>query len=298
MATNPMQKKARNAFLLGVILTMIIVLIAAAAFYFLVYKKGTITTSSNEKIVYAYRLTQDVKFGGDITSAMVEPVTVSEKVAPVGTFNSKVQSGNKWTDQSYIPNKAKVDLKAGTILSSEVTYTEEVGNDVRLAEYNMITLPTTLQIGDTIDIRLKLGNGQDFVVISQKQVKSILGNTVGMNLSESEILMMNSAIVEAYVMKSANLYAIQYIDGSQKEATKTYVPTEAVQNLINVDSNIVTTAKNELTSKFINGVRANIESEKQNYADAEKENIEAGFTTQIENAKKAREAYLTGVTTY
>ena len=123
MATNPMAKKARNSFLLGVMLMLIISLIAGLAFYFLVYKQGTIT-SGDEKIVYAYRLTKDVKYGEEITSAMVEPVTISEKVAPVGTFNSKVQSGKKWIDQSFMPGyKAKIDLKLPEGLDNIIVHT-------------------------------------------------------------------------------------------------------------------------------------------------------------------------------
>lgn len=292
MATNPMAKKARNSFLLGVMLMLIISLIAGLAFYFLVYKKGAIT-SGDEKIVYAFRLTKDVKYGEEITSAMVEPVTISEKVAPAGTFNSKVQSGKKWIDQGFMPGyKAKVDLKAGTILGTTVTYSEELDNDIRLTEYNMITLPTTLSVGDTIDIRMSLGSGADLVVVSKKQVKNIFGNTITLNLSENEILLMNSAIVEAYLSNTANIYAIQYIDaGMQKEATGTYVPSSSVRELIASDPNIVTTAKNSFTQ----ALRDLVTNELSN---GDAANLESGIKTQIENARKAREAYLNGLLTY
>ena len=292
MATNPMVKRARNSFLLGVVLMLIIALIAALAFYFLVYKKGTVT-SGDDKIVYAFRLTQDVKYGQEITASMVEPVTISAKVAPAGTFNSKVQSGNKWVDQGFMGGyKARVDLKAGTILGSSLTYTEDIDNDLRIVEYNMITLPTTLNIGDTIDIRMSLGSGADLIVVSKKEVKDIFGNTITLNLSEAEILLMNSAIVEAYTTNTANIYAIQYIDAViQEQATGTYVPSPEVRDLITRDPNIVTKAKNEFTQASRDLVTSELSK-------GDEANKEAGIKTQIENAKKAREAYLNGLLTY
>lgn len=292
MATNPMARKARNSFLLGVVLMLIIALIAALAFYFLVYKKGAIT-SGDDKIVYAFRLTQDVKYGQEISSTMVEPVTVSEKVAPVGTFNSKIQSGKKWVEQGFpYGYKAKVDLKAGTILGSSLTYTEDIDKDLRVVEYNMVTLPTTLAVGDTIDIRMSLGSGADLIVISKKEVKNIFGNTITLNLSEAEILLMNSAIVEAYMTNTANLYAIQYIDAViQEEATGTYVPSAEVRDLIARDPNIVTRAQNDYTQASRDLVTNEISK-------GDAANLEEGLKTQIENAKKAREAYLNGLLTY
>ena len=120
----------------------------------------------------------------------------------------------------------------------------------------MLILPTTIAEGDYIDIRLTFPNGQNLIVISKKQVKSLLGDTIGLELSEGEILTMESAIVESYIMTASKLYAIQYVEpGNQEAAIKTYEPTEAVKNLINADSNITSEAKQALTDRYINGIR-------------------------------------------
>ncbi len=69
------------------------------------------------------------------------------------------------------PTVAKVDLKANTILTTSViAKSDEISTDsLRYVEYNMITIPVTLNIGDYIDIRLRLPNGQDLIVVSKKR---------------------------------------------------------------------------------------------------------------------------------
>lgn len=63
-------------------------------------------------------------------------------------------------------------------------------------------------------------------------------------MSEADIVMLNSAIVESYIMKASNIYIAKYVEpGMQEKAANTYVPTAEVIRLIETDSNIVSTAK-------------------------------------------------------
>lgn len=43
--------------------------------------------------------------------------------------------------------------------------------DIRKQEYNTIILPTQIQSGDYIDVRLRLSNGVDYIVVSKKKLK-------------------------------------------------------------------------------------------------------------------------------
>lgn len=257
-------------------------------------------------LTYVYKLKSNIEAGHEITSANVESVMVTSKAVPSDAFASKTKSTNSkgketWTDKGFPGGyKAKVDLKAGTVLSAGLVYEgEELTSDVRYVEYNMLALPTTVTEGEFVDIRLKLSNGQDLIVVSKKEIKSILGATIGLELSEGEILMMESAIVEAYVMSASKLYVTQYVEpGIQEAAKNTYVPTQAVQALIAADGNIVDTAKEALTREFSENKRAWINNELSNYSGNETENIETKLKEEIENAKAAREAYLSGLTSY
>jgi len=314
MVANPMQRKARNSFLLGMVITLIICVIIGVLLYLSLSGQEKEKQQEEGVLTYAYRLKTDVKSGEEITLDKVESVLVTEKAVPLGAFPSKTKVTNSkgketWVDSAFpVGYKSKLDLSQGTILSYDLIYEgEELTNDLRYVEYNMLVLPTTIMEGDYIDIRLTLPNGQDLIVISKKEVKSILGDTIGLELSEGEILMMESAIVEAYIMTASKLYAIQYIEpGIQEAAIKTYVPTNEVVNLISVNSNITADAKKALINRFIKGEDGTIESGERGYinsarnpyAASAQSNIEAGVQEQIENARAAREAYLSGLTSY
>lgn len=341
MAINPMQKKARNAFLGGIVLMLVVTLIIGGVLYYLYAQNKKKEEEARGKEIKAFVLNQDVKSGQVITSDMLTQISVYANMKPVnyvdpsvldnfqlqdgdgnvvntdkngemyiGTGSSKQtieydaanntyyteKNGEKEKAEIYkVPTIAKVEMKANTVLTTDLIAKSDAitTNDLRLAEYNMLTLPVTLQIGDYIDIRVSLGNGQDFIVVSKKQIMDIQGTTISLYLNEGEILMMNSAIVESYIIKSSNLYAIKYVEaGIQEAATKTYTPTQEVQNLIAADENIIATAKTALQSKFQTGVRSYFDTEKSNYAESEEANIAAGIQAQIEAAKKARENYL------
>ncbi len=299
MVSNPMQKKVRNYFLLGVLITLITCLIIFALVYFLLIDKDS--EELGEEII-AYVLNQDVESGGTITSSMLSQITVYSSMVPSNYIDVSTLSQLQSQSESG-EVVAKVAMTANTVLTSELVTSSDavITSDVRYVEYNMLTLPTTLAVGDYIDIRLTLPNGQDLIVVSKKEVQSILGNTIGLEMAEEDILMMESAIVEAYIMSSAKLYVIQYVEpGNQDAAVTTYVPTEAVQALIEADANIVDTARTVLLERFEanSSERSLINSEKNNYSTESKENLEEGIQEEIDNAKAAREAYLSGLTSY
>lgn len=308
MVSNPMQKKARNSFLLGMVITLVVCIIIGLLFYMIISKQNKNKEAEEGTLTYVYKLKSDVEAGHEITVASVESVMVTSKAVPSDAFASKTKTTSSkgketWTDKGFPGGyKAKVDLKAGTVLSAGVVYEgKKLTSDVRYVEYNMLALPTTVNIGEFVDIRLKLPNGQDLIVVSKKEVKSILGATIGIELSEDEILMMESAIVEAYVMGASKLYLTQYIEPGIQEASKnTYVPTEAVQKLIAADENIVDTAREALVADFNSnsGAREWVNSDRSRYIEEETENIETRLKEEIENAKAAREAYLSGLTSY
>lgn len=365
MVANPMQKRARNSFLLGMVITLVVCLILFALFYFLIINKDKKEEEERGGEVIAYVLNQDVKSGQTITSSMLTQITVYSNMIPSnyitgdivnslmaqdiagnvlystyvkdeeimyievneeagegyetvgnkenGKVKIKIQrdsSGyyrNKSGEKEYIefydvPVIAKIDMKKNTVLTSNfISKSNQVRtDDVRYVEYNMLTLPTTIEVGDYVDIRLTIPTGEDMIVVSKREVKSLLGNTIGLELTEGDIVMMESAIVEAYKMSSAKLYAIQYAEpGTQNAAVKTYIPTKAVQELIKADNNIVEEAKQRLTNRFNDNLRSWTDSAYSGRTDEEiKQSLETGIKEEIENAKAAREAYLSGLTSY
>ncbi len=294
MAVNPMQKKARNSFLLGMIITLVVCAIIGVILYIAVI--GPENKASKEKgtATKAYALNRDVKSGQEITADMLSTINTYSNLIPQNYIDSTIVA-NVGNGKKVI---AKVDLYKNTILTASTVTTEEntVTKDVRTMEYNMLTLPINLTIGDYVDIRITFPDGQDFIVIAKKEIKNIQGNTVTFDMSEADIVMLNSAIVESYIMKASNIYIAKYVEpGMQEKAANTYVPTAEVIRLIETDSNIVSTAKNELTSRFDANIRNQMNSTVNQYSEQGLTNVEEGIQKQIEDAKKAREEYLSSL---
>lgn len=247
MAMNPMQRKANNSFLLGILITLVI---TGAIIAFLIFQVLNLNTEIEEiqaHTVNAYIVIDEIKSGTEITTAQVQRVELNMDInVDTSTLYTTIPAGLM----------AKVDLNPGTVMTTDLTYENEpLTSDVRTVEYNVITLPSQLTTGEYIDIRLRTPDGRNLIVVSHKEVTipNIAGvdstNCIWLDLSEEEILMMSSAIVEAYKMNGAMLYATRYVEpGIQEAATVTYVPNDETRALIERDPNIVEEAKNALLS--------------------------------------------------
>ena len=227
---------------------------------------------------------------------MFTPISTYQSMVPQNYINS-ANVANLDGNKALI---AKIDMSKNTVVTTNSVVTEDqtVTNDIRTMEYNMFTLPINVDIGDFVDIRITFPNGQDYIIASKKEIKNIQGNTITFELPEQDILMLNSAIVESYIMTASNIYIAKYVEpGLQEKATNTYTPTAEVVKLIASDSNIVSSAKKELAEKFNTDLRNNdMNSSSSQYSENALTNVEAGLKQQIENAQKAREQYLTGLT--
>ena len=137
--------------------------------------------------------------------------------------------------------------------------------------------------------------------IKEQFIEKLLGDING--LTEDEILMINSAIVEAYQITGSRLYAVEYSEpGFQDAAIETYAPTENVVNLINVNENIVEEAKNALLNKinpsegYYNSQRQNTNSHKNGLETDELDSsVEAGNEQENEAISTARDEFVTAL---
>ena len=290
MAMNPMQKKARTSFLLGMLLMFVI---AAIIIAFLVLQL-TKTKKEEESIVYkeVYIVSQEIKSGGTINGNF-EIKKVDSTLVP----DNAITSDNS---VEYINDiaTARIILSKGTVLTPEMISKDgkQETSDVRLQEYNMVILPTYLSAGDYIDIRLRLPSGEDYIVISKKQVEDTNEDTVWVKVSEDEILTMSNAIVEAYIMKGSLLYATTYSDaGMQQQSTPTYVARNSVINLMNADPNIADTARKALAARYTETARAQrdvINQATNNYSDDALSNVEESLEEENEKQQTARQEYI------
>ena len=355
MATNPMQRKARNSFLLGVLVTLVLAgaIIALLILQLKNYKEKEAEEQANSVKIWV--LSQDVISGQIITTDMLTQQITNKKLVPsnaigdlsilsnyalsdkegnevITEYKNNVatlylskngtkyeiktengtgsyyieRSGNKeYIELSEDPIIAKVNLNKNSIITIDTICksNEKTTDDLRKQEYNMLVLPTQLETGEYVDIRLALPSGQDYIVVSKKQVEipQINGidsaDTVWMKLTEDEIITMNNAIVEAYRMIGSKLYATTYTEaGIQSAATPTYVPTGEVMQLIQDNPNIVQIAKNTLISRYMANqgtVRSNVINPLINSNGQEGEgNLKTKVEESITNSKESRKEYL------
>ena len=312
MAMNPMQRKANNSFLLGILITLLITGVIIAFLILQISKLNSEMEAASAHTVYAYVVVDTIQSGTDITSDKVQGVEVNLSVAAdTSTFYSaqtRDAEGNPAADSAgaLLPTgiKAKVNLNPGTILTTDLTYENEpIRNDLRSEEFNVITLPSQLQAGEYIDIRLRMPDGRNVIVVSHKEVTipNLAGvdseNCILMDLTEEETLMMSCAIVESYKMNGAKLYATRYVEpGIQEAATVTYVPNDETKALIERDPNIVQEAKNELLTVLNSNsalVRPGINSAINNEDAAD--NVIEKTEDEITSLKEERELYIESI---
>ncbi len=296
MTMNPMQKKARTSFLLGVLITLVI---AAIVIAFLILQISKMK-KEQESIVYrtVYVLSQDVT-SGDNLDGKAKLMKVESTYAPNNAITTENQS-------SYIKegSTVKISVRAGTVLTTDMVNVEgkEKTADVRTQEYNMVILPSQLEKGETVDIRLRLPSGEDYIVLSKKYVKQTDSETIWIDVSEEEILTMSNAVVEAYRMEGSLLYATTYIDaGLQNAATPTYIVSQEVISLMNSNPNITVTAMNALSQRYTEAARNQrnvINNALNGYADEGLQNIETKIEEEIEKQKTARQQYVDGLSEY
>ncbi len=348
MAMNPMQRKARQSFFIGIIVALLI----AAAPIVLLYMQ---TKDLNEKIAESkklltnvYVLSRDVKSGQAVTADMFKMVPATKAGVPanatgdivttlssyalcdkagneVGTDDNgnlyildkgkKVElvkeenSDNYYRKDSDINNKtyvelsekpliAKIDLRANTIITTKylARSNELTTNDTRTQSYSRIVLPADLSTGDFIDIRYKLPDGRDYIVLSKKEVDIPAYNgtyspdTINLTMREDELLVLASAIVDAYRTEGSELYAIKYVEpGNQTAATTTYTVSQVIWDLINSDPNILTEARTGLENRYRSLKTRN---EIQSKITSDESAVVTGVQESITKTKEERQKYL------
>jgi len=238
------------------------------------------------------------------------------KIDMVSSTPEKKVRVKEYIDIKNVPVLARVNMNANTVITKElvVQSDEQVTDDTRQEEYNVVVLPIDLMTDDYVDIRLMTPNGQNFIVLSKVQVEipknadgTYIADTIKVNIKEDEILAMSSAIVEAAGIKGAKLYAVKYVDPAmQEEAYPTYIPNAAVTQqlgpklengeLVGFENpNVLEAAENQLIERYSsaaikirNEYLQQIIDNTENY----QENAQSGMDESMGTSITARQKYL------
>lgn len=306
MAKNPMQRKAQNSFLLGMLVTL---LVTGIVIGFLIIQLTKITKQQKEEqksMKQVYVVTTDVNSGDAITIENLTTKVLDSSVIPSNVLTAaELESKSNITDENGNLIKkvnviSKINLKAGTIITTDMVKIEgELSNDVRKIECNAVQLTSQMETGKYVDIRLRLPSGGDYIVLSHKKIEipAIEGvdstSTIWLELSETEILTLNCAIVESYKIEGSLLYVTEYIEpGLQENATVSYSPNNEVYELIQKDPNCVQTAVAEIVARNRALSRNSINSNLNNSSSGADERVVTKTEEEIRKTQEERQKYL------
>ena len=196
--------------------------------------------SNNQQTVY---VATDLINAGDIVTDTGENANIEKQTVYTG-----LESYNYITE-SEMNTRAKVDIAAGVPVMYNMVTDVVVDNDTRDYEISVANLTTDQKENDVVDIRVIFPNGEDYVILSKKQITNLnLENCVFTSqLNEEEILRFASAIVDAYMTTGARIYTTRYVEENiQETSTPNYPVRETTIALINSDPNVVTKATETL----------------------------------------------------
>ncbi|MFM9280880.1 SAF domain-containing protein [Paenibacillus jiagnxiensis] len=173
---------------------------------------------------------KDHKAGDALAETDIQLVNIPAASVPKNVLNK----------EDIVGKYTKIDLPKNTAVTASMLFESGVTpNDLRNQEFKLIQLPTKLDPNQFVDVRIKFPTGEDYIVLSKKKVKDLSNGLVSYEMDEQEILMMSSAVVDAYI-NDATIYALSYVDPyMQDKAIVTYPPKDEVKNLIKSDPNIV-----------------------------------------------------------
>ena len=169
MPVNPMQRRIRNSFLGGFCVAVIIM---AVVVMLLIFKMKSMQ-DENAKLLGMQQTVlvaaENLESGETITidSFMMQKVQTTVDPAEVITEDDFLfydEEGNVQTKLNKDGSEKqkemiiKIDVPAGTIVTKDMVAESksDISDDLRLQEYNMITFPTQLEVGEFIDIRLQM----------------------------------------------------------------------------------------------------------------------------------------------
>jgi hypothetical protein len=230
------------------------------------------TITSNQRFVY--RALVDIPAGTEINSSNTEYVTVF----------SDMDEYVYMTDED-LGKIAVADIYAGQNICANMVG-DDLAFSLRECEYALLTLNNNLSANDFVDVRIMYPNGENYVVLSKKNIQSIdmESNAVMFWLTEDEIMDMSSAIVDTYLHSGTILYTTKYIQDSQEELERSYQPSGDCMIAIANDPNIIDEAMDAVTERMSATLRSSLETRLDLYENADGSGTSSGTTTDLSNS--------------
>lgn len=173
---------------------------------------GNSNTFQSKNLIIA-RAKASMKAGELLDVSKVEMVEIPAELAPKGAVTSSSQFNNMRLRREIEKNEFLNEID---LMPEDAAYEE--GD--RLIEHNFEegAIPSAVSQGSIIDIKLFKKGEEDCVVISKVVVISRNANLLSFYMNRTEQEYIKEAATEGM------LFAVQYIDDSQKASEVTYIP--------------------------------------------------------------------------
>lgn len=192
------------------------------------------------ELITAYTVVADVKTGKKIEETDLQPIEV-----PLSMATNLVQDPAELIGKYY-----KLDLTAGTAITNDVIYTEELTDDMRLFDVVLHNMPVGLKPGAFIDVRISLPLGEDFIAIPHKKVHDINAGVIKLAVKEEDIHVYNSMLIDSLIYPGTQLYAVEYLEGGVQAPANSYYPIS--KNILAVaqkDPNLISAIKSDIIQR-------------------------------------------------
>lgn len=137
---------------------------------------------------------------------------------------------------------SKIAITPGTPITVDMVMTETIDDTTRDFDIVANHWPVGLREGDYVDLRIVYPLGEDFIVLSHKRVMELGESTLKLYLTEDELVLYQSALVDYFISSSygSDLYITKYVEpGLQASATPFYsVPTNVASAML-LNPNII-----------------------------------------------------------
>ncbi len=142
------------------------------------------------------------------------------------------QPADWFMTEKEIGKELRVAVKEGTPLLVAM-FLEEEGNEQREVFLSSIRINEAMEAGDRVDVRIVYKNGEDYVVLSDKELLLCETSGIALLLNGEEIELLSSAMADEKQYPDTQLYAVRYPHEKQTEkSVVTYLPNKAVAGLL------------------------------------------------------------------
>ena len=186
-----------------------------------------------------YAVATDMLSGDEIEDSDIIEVYVPTSAIASNGYDVSV---NPDARASLVGRKVRCKISAGTIITPDLLMTEseeETGILHYPVELTFTSLPVTLEVGDYIDLRFLLSNGEEYVVLDHKIVQAIYNNTITLHITEEENALINSLYNDLGVYSSCCIsYLFKYLEPGNKQTLSFYPVVSDMAEFLSFNPNI------------------------------------------------------------